>query len=303
MEPVWGSGAPNPVFDFYNYWMTMHTCSGCGGSYWGNALISRTAFTASDNTWACIEVHAKLNADVGSDAGAVLEVWKDDALIQAFPEPTERTQFGSWVQDHFCPVGADGSQCNFTPTAPGPLGHDEVRHRADEEQVSRESGAHRDHAPHEIRVWEGRYGVAPQNDRGDVRDEVGQRGHYAAHDHGRAPGRPALHQAERVVIDPGNRPGLVEAAHHHEQRGEEEQQGPFDPVDRVGRVSLGDRYHHRTRGDRDQWQRPAPEPGDHRDAEQHECFHDQGAVEGHRDGLETRAERLAQRGATRPPQV
>src|SRR5205823_4754873 len=71
------------------YWMTMHTCSGCGGSYWGNALISRTAFTASDNTWACIEVHAKLNADVGSDAGAVLEVWKDDALIQAFPEPTE----------------------------------------------------------------------------------------------------------------------------------------------------------------------------------------------------------------------
>src|SRR5204862_431369 len=77
MEPVWGSGAPNPVFDFYNYWMTMHTCSGCGGSYWGNALISRTAFTASDNTWACIEVHAKLNADVGSDAGAVLEVWKD----------------------------------------------------------------------------------------------------------------------------------------------------------------------------------------------------------------------------------
>ena len=121
MEPVWGSGAPNPVFDFYNYWMTMHTCSGCGGSYWGNALISRTAFTASDNTWACIEVHAKLNADMGSDAGAVLEVWKDDALVQAFPEPTERTQFGSWVQDHFCPVGADGSQCNFTPTALGPL--------------------------------------------------------------------------------------------------------------------------------------------------------------------------------------
>ena len=121
VEPVWGSGAPNPVFDFYNYWMTMHTCSGCSGSYWGNALISRTAFTAPDNTWACVEVHARLNTDMASDAGAALEVWKDDALIQAFPEPTERARFGSWVQDHFCPVGADGSQCNFTPTAPGPL--------------------------------------------------------------------------------------------------------------------------------------------------------------------------------------
>jgi len=58
VEPVWGSGGPNPVLDFYNYWMQMHTCSACGGSYWGNALISRTAFTSSDNTWACVEVHA-----------------------------------------------------------------------------------------------------------------------------------------------------------------------------------------------------------------------------------------------------
>jgi hypothetical protein len=118
IEPVWGNGGPNPVFDFYNYSMKMHTCSGCGGSYWGNALISRTAFTADDNAWACIEVHAKLNTDMTSDAGAALEVWKNDSLVQRFPE-TMGT--GYWVQDHFCPVGADGSQCSFSPSASGPL--------------------------------------------------------------------------------------------------------------------------------------------------------------------------------------
>src|SRR5881392_1013247 len=117
VEPVWGNGGPNPVFDFYNYWMQMHTCSGCGGSYWGNALISRTAFTASDNTWACVEVHARLNTDMASDAGAVLEVWKSDSLVQRFPDTAGA---GYWVQDHFCPVGADGSQCNYSPTAAGP---------------------------------------------------------------------------------------------------------------------------------------------------------------------------------------
>src|SRR5216117_2301993 len=117
VEPVWGNGGPNPVLDFYNYWMQMHTCSGCGGSYWGNALISRTAFTASDNTWACVEVHARLNTDMASDAGAVLEVWKNDSLIQRFPDTAGA---GYWVQDHFCPVGADGSQCNYSPTAAGP---------------------------------------------------------------------------------------------------------------------------------------------------------------------------------------
>src|SRR5436309_4914882 len=95
----------------------MHTCSGCGGSYWGNALISRTAFTASDNTWACVEVPARLNTDMASDAGAVLEVWKSDSLVQRFPDTAGA---GYWVQDHFCPVGADGSQCNYSPTAAGP---------------------------------------------------------------------------------------------------------------------------------------------------------------------------------------
>lgn len=118
IEPVWGVGSPNPRLDFYNYWMNMHTCSSCAGSYWGNALVSRNSFTADDDSWMCLEVHAKLNTDTASSAGAVLEVWKNDVLVQRFPE-TAGT--GYWVQDHFCPVGADGAQCNYSPTAPGPL--------------------------------------------------------------------------------------------------------------------------------------------------------------------------------------
>src|SRR5206468_11907426 len=86
----------------YNYWMKMHTCSGCGGFYWGNALVSRQSFTADDNQWMCIEVHAKLNPDPASGVGAVLEVWKNDALVQRFDE---QRGLGYWVQDHFCPDG------------------------------------------------------------------------------------------------------------------------------------------------------------------------------------------------------
>lgn len=118
VEPVWGIGGVDPRFDFYDYWMNMHTCSSCGGAFWGNALVSRDVFTAADDAWACVEVHAKLNTDMASDAGAALQVWKNDSLIQAFPEPAG---LGYWVQDHFCPAGADGSQCTYSPTAPGPL--------------------------------------------------------------------------------------------------------------------------------------------------------------------------------------
>jgi hypothetical protein len=118
VEPVWGSGAPSPRFDFYNYWMKMHTCSSCGGAYWGNALVSRNLFTADDNVWACMEMHVSLNTDMASAAGAALEVWKNEALIQRFPESGTP---GNWVQDHYCPYSADGSQCNFSPSAAGPL--------------------------------------------------------------------------------------------------------------------------------------------------------------------------------------
>ena len=117
IEPVWGA-SPTLRFDFYDYWMGMHTCSSCGGAYWGNALVSQDAFTVDEDLWDCFEVHAKLNTDLASAAGAELEVWKNDVLVQRFPETGAN---GYWVQDHYCPAGADGSQCNYSPTVPGPL--------------------------------------------------------------------------------------------------------------------------------------------------------------------------------------
>jgi hypothetical protein len=111
IEPIWDVGMSNPRLDFYNYWMNMHTCSSCGGSYWGNALIARESFTADNDTWMCLEVHANL-------ATQTLEVWKNDVLVQSFPETGTP---GFWVQDHFCPTGADGPECNYSPTAQGPL--------------------------------------------------------------------------------------------------------------------------------------------------------------------------------------
>src|SRR3989441_12752701 len=99
--------------------MTMHTCSGCAGSYWGNALISRAAFMAVDNTWACLEVHAKLNTDMASDAGAVLEVWKNDLLIQRFPDTAGG---GGWGQEHLWPPGGPGSPGEDSAPAPRPAG-------------------------------------------------------------------------------------------------------------------------------------------------------------------------------------
>lgn len=106
-EPGW-TKSDVQHYDFYNYWMKMHTCSSCGGSFWGNALLSRNNFTVDNGGWACVEVHAKLNTNPASNEGAVLEVWKNDALVQRFDETGER---GYWVQDRFCPLSTDGSRC------------------------------------------------------------------------------------------------------------------------------------------------------------------------------------------------
>lgn len=118
IEPVWGTGTLSPRLDFYNYWMNQHTCSGCGGSYWGNAAVCRLSFTNDENQWMCLELHVKLNTNLASAAGAMLEVWKNDTLVQSYPETGT---VGYWVQDHFCPNGADGPECNYSPSAAGPL--------------------------------------------------------------------------------------------------------------------------------------------------------------------------------------
>jgi len=117
MVPDPTSVLPNPNFDFYNYWMNMHTCSGCNGSYWGNSLIGQSSFVAEDNTWECVEVHLKVNTVLSSATGSMLEVWENDNLVQSF---NPSGPGGGWVQDHYCPTGADVG-CNYSYTAPGPV--------------------------------------------------------------------------------------------------------------------------------------------------------------------------------------
>jgi hypothetical protein len=116
VEPVFDIGGL-PRFDFYNYWMRMHTWmdSPSGDSaYYGNALIHQNSFTVDEERWVCLEVHVRLNPDPSSSAGAVLEVWKDDTLVQRFDQTGP---MGYWIRDKFCPLGADGSECTDYPAA------------------------------------------------------------------------------------------------------------------------------------------------------------------------------------------
>ncbi len=115
IEPVYGVGQPNPRFDYYNYWMQMHSWMDVpqgDTAYYGNSLVHQTSFTADDNTWMCLEVHIKLNTDVSSSSGALLEVWKNDALIQHF-DPA--SPVGCWIKDKFCASGADATECTDYP--------------------------------------------------------------------------------------------------------------------------------------------------------------------------------------------
>jgi hypothetical protein len=119
IEPVFGTGSPNPRFDFYNYWMQMHSWQDMpmgSTAYYGNALVHQNSFLADDDTWNCLEVHIKLNTDLTSTKGAVLEVWKNDGLVQRFDE---QAPVGYWIKDKFCPMGADGTECTNYPPPQG----------------------------------------------------------------------------------------------------------------------------------------------------------------------------------------
>ena len=117
VEPVF-EGANGPRFDFYNYWMTMRswmeTPTNDGTSYYGNSAIHRNDFTIDEDQWVCLEVHAKLNPDGASGAGAVLEVWKNDTRVARFDDAGP---LGYWVRDKFCPMGSDGTECTDFPDA------------------------------------------------------------------------------------------------------------------------------------------------------------------------------------------
>lgn len=114
VEPVFDS--PSLRFDFYNYWMAMHSWmdppSNDGTSYYGNALVHRDDFTVDEESWVCLEAHVRLNPDPSSGAGAVLEVWKNDALVMRFGD---EGPMGYWIRDKFCAESADGAECTDYP--------------------------------------------------------------------------------------------------------------------------------------------------------------------------------------------
>jgi hypothetical protein len=115
VEPVFGVGGSVPRFDFYNYWMAMHSwmAQPTGSTaYYGNTLVHQSGFTVDEGRWVCLEVHVRLNPDPASGRGAVLEAWKDGALVQRFDDGGP---MGYWIRDKFCPASADGVECTSYP--------------------------------------------------------------------------------------------------------------------------------------------------------------------------------------------
>jgi hypothetical protein len=116
IEPIYDIGTPGVRFDTYNYWMQMHswmTVPMGDTAYYGNAVINQAGFTVDEGNWVCIEVHVKVNTDLGSGTGAVLDVWKNDALVQHFDD---QSPLGCWIKDKFCPAGTDGPECVDYPS-------------------------------------------------------------------------------------------------------------------------------------------------------------------------------------------
>jgi hypothetical protein len=115
IDPIWNVGSAKAQFDFYNYWMNMHSWMAMpSGStaYYGNALVNENGFSIDEASWVCIEVHVALNTDPAAGTGGVLEVWKNDDLVQSF---TTSGPEGYWIRDKFCTMSADGTQCTSYP--------------------------------------------------------------------------------------------------------------------------------------------------------------------------------------------
>jgi hypothetical protein len=116
IEPIWQE--PELRFDFYAYWMRMHSWMEApfppddGTAYYGNSMIHANDFTVDEDAWVCLEVHVRLNDDLASGGGAVLEVWKDDVRVVHFDDAGP---MGYWIRDKFCPDGADGTECTDYP--------------------------------------------------------------------------------------------------------------------------------------------------------------------------------------------
>jgi len=110
----------NTPLDFYVYWRGMHSWradpTGAAGDYWGNTLLHDAQLLQESGSWVCYEIHLKLNPDPANATGALLQLWKNDALVRRFDYSGP---LGYWVRDKFCPIDADGSECtSYRPANP-----------------------------------------------------------------------------------------------------------------------------------------------------------------------------------------
>ena len=86
------------------------------GTIHGNTLVHDAEFRVDSETWDCYEIHLKLNPDPTAGTGAILEVWRNDALVRRFDDSGP---FLYWVKEKFCPSDADGTDCTaYRPTNP-----------------------------------------------------------------------------------------------------------------------------------------------------------------------------------------
>jgi hypothetical protein len=130
IEPVYGVGSPGVRLDTYDYWMNMHSWMDVPSgttAYYGNATINQKSFVVDEEAWMCLEAHAKMNDDVASSKGAVLEVWKNDALVQHFDDSSP---LGYWVKDKFCADAADGNECTDYRPAGVTLAPEDIQFRS-----------------------------------------------------------------------------------------------------------------------------------------------------------------------------
>jgi hypothetical protein len=115
IEPVFDVGTGAARFDTYDYWMQMHSWMDIpqgNTAYYGNAIVHQNSFKVDEGNWVCLEVHVKMNTDLASGDGAMLEIWQNDALVQSFDINGPK---GYWIKDKFCPQGGDGTECTNYP--------------------------------------------------------------------------------------------------------------------------------------------------------------------------------------------
>jgi hypothetical protein len=123
-EP-YSDAAYNNWTDFYTYFMQMHSfdANPVEGDYFGNQLVNNPALTTYDSNWHSYEIHLKLNTDMSSSTGAILELWIDDQPIIRYDDSGVVVGGGSdeaggfWSKDKFCYLSNPSSIC--APYNPG----------------------------------------------------------------------------------------------------------------------------------------------------------------------------------------